>query len=1119
MAPDFPESRRVLLARARACMELTSSDRAAGAAPAWNVGGKDRNAAALQAVPLVRAWIACGLALDRCKDDPELRFSARNLLARAYVRMSCPGTASFLLPLGLAHARMAAGESPGHHEEIARLLEFVGARATALGQHSEAVGAYTALVAQDARSEEWLLAPKKLAMAYRALGDRQGALEWNKQFVREYAERVDRYLAHAEQQPVGEHKGYLMNRSRFDARDASARLEKEAIDTALELGDITQAQQARRGLQLDLPGYVPARDHWLERARSEAKAGNRDEALACYLRALKPARTVLPEMQAKHAANQAYLDAVRKPQSPEELREIFGYLCGDVVRSPGLSRKREEGPQPPQTSSPLGEAGNADDNSPGCAVSVAWSAYWELQRDGRRREARKVLERLAQHLARDLGNPASAVLALLAHLTIAKSYQQEGLSFRAIEAFDAAEERLNAHESLGREISHAVHEFFRTSIAYGRALPRFRDGQYETAAKEFDKVKSAGHVVPQAMYRIAQCREFEGRFSDARRKYEGAASLDSCPGQLRRMALFATKRLKAHWAQSRSVSKRRKEVLYLGEQRADMGRWKYSHPGTRAHILCGMHSPADIVSAHGGPPRISSTLESLPLNYSLSTTDPNEGGRRWVSRVDDPSPSSLWNPLRHSLTSSNWDDAGEQRALGEGPDVVASLDVGEGVWQIAVYFANDHNFWEPNRKWTVYLKDSDGRFLAACDVEDHLCGVWKRFAVSGPLSLRLHVSRDLSLNALVTGIFVDPLVTVLPDPPRSETLGIEVPAGSTVQQVEREFGNLLDLLRKSPMKYAGKRLSLWQLACAAGRIAERINQPGDAAPHGRARARASWIRWQCLRMLGLSADCERRAIEDWARARASSDGAAGARRAMVHLRNWSRARGELGRSELLEDARLAVFLPSETRTDQVEQLLRSALDYCSEDQLYALEKLEAALAMLGDEVESPLRYACLKRLAKASRVRKAWRLAERVYTEMSATCPVGLLDDEYYQHHFRTLITLGERDRALEVLRRDIRERPGSKWERVWRLNLVSLLLIKGEVDEAISEYEALPAGTRTDASGANMEFNIAVALLDRKRDESAARARFARVAAEFPGTHWAQKAQSFLQQIGEPPK
>jgi tetratricopeptide (TPR) repeat protein len=1212
--PGFPQMPELYLARARAyatTLPRPTSPSVPGVSPS-SAGTPET---------LLRVWIAYGLALERCAKRPDLLFPAKTELVQVYARTGQSALAiaqaeslktefpdrkaetllllasvftmtgepskaaatyrqlsevspeTFQRPdiLDLAAgALLASGEAAKAMEEWASslgMLETLGAKATQAKEYAVALKAYAKLLEQGKPGEVWLIVPERIASVQEASGDLEAALKGYEKCIEEYPDRLERYLKEGERAPKGKDEGYLKNRRRYAAGESVTQLEQKMVRLNQKLGRADRAQDLRRGLWMDLLGYPQARQEWLELARSARADGRIDEALAACLRALKPARTVLPEMAGLRPENQAFLNELRLPQSPEEVQELLALVCSSAfMRGPSGQERGSAEKAPP-------EGGTTNQENFLKGVVTQWQAAWLLERNGKRNEARTAWKALAQT------SPGS-LLGILVGLNLAMSYQQEGIHFRALEAFEHLGEVIDRSEGTGGASFPVLRSYLLARLAYGRGLSLFRLGRYSEAMKEFEKVRDGERVLPQAGYRMAQCLEFQGEFDAAAKSYSGAIHDPAAPQDLRGRSSFAVRRLATHGlvrsaraeaatdvrsarfsGSSSADQDRARKAVYLGENRSDLGHWKYNHPGTDGFVLCAMQCPFDIVGGLKMKAQASVGMNALPFGYRFGTSNPQEKARRWISKLDDPSPTALWDPIRHSHTSSNWDDFGEQYAVGRGPDLKVDLFILPGAWRLSLSFINDHNFYEPNRTYTVYLKDPIGNLLAACDVEDQLCGVYKHFAVFGPREVKIHLSRDLSLNTVLSGIFLDPLGKPLPVPDEFALQPDDVntvPAlTEKVKALGESYGKLTALLGESPVEYVRSFHSLWGLIALADSILasadlqsesrpdspgravvsppkaegrepldpgpqrtpspERATEPSPADPRlARLRASVSWAKWQLLRLAAVSAEEERRALGDISRLMASLIGLEPAAGKLAVLRDGFLESGELGRSELIEDERLGLLLPGLAGAERNVQLRDAALRYYAHDRVYAAGKLRPVVDEFALDVDPAKRAERLEGLAKECREKKAWSLAEMTYATTEAKVPLENRGDEHFRHYFRVMEYQGRPKDAIVILRKHLRDLPDSRWDILWRFNLVTYLLSSGEVDEAIRINTVRAKKEPKHPSNANIEFLIGLTLLKEKKDPARAKERFLDVIRSDPKSYWANSARQMLKQMGE---
>ena len=186
----------------------------------------------------------------------------------------------------------------------------------------------------------------------------------------------------------------------------------------------------------------------------------------------------------------------------------------------------------------------------------------------------------------------------------------------------------------------------------------------------------------------------------------------------------------------------------LPDDRTTRGDWFLGY-GASHYALCAQNFNADRTGGDGPHPEL-----------RFNTADAKEPGRLWVSTTASSDPAALWDPARRAHVSANRDDHGEQVPLGEGPDLLVGCRVPEGDHVLSLYFVNDHTYYEPNRRYRISVLQDGGngeRLLARTEVADFGGGVYKRFAVHGPMELTVCIGRDVSMNVLLNGVFLDPL--------------------------------------------------------------------------------------------------------------------------------------------------------------------------------------------------------------------------------------------------------------------------------------------------------------------------------------------------------------------------
>ena len=177
--------------------------------------------------------------------------------------------------------------------------------------------------------------------------------------------------------------------------------------------------------------------------------------------------------------------------------------------------------------------------------------------------------------------------------------------------------------------------------------------------------------------------------------------------------------------------------------------------GTHAYILCGMRGRHSLQGGKG-----------WPIWFTVATGDPKEKARGWWSSAPAAGDRSvLLEPDGTTRTQAVFDDHGEVRPLGKGPGFRLRLRVPEGRFLLSLYFFEVD--WIQYRGYSIRVLDdsADGAsesakpLLVETRVEDFLRGKYKRFAVLGPQKLLIAIDREMSPNAVLSGIFLDRLVS------------------------------------------------------------------------------------------------------------------------------------------------------------------------------------------------------------------------------------------------------------------------------------------------------------------------------------------------------------------------
>jgi tetratricopeptide (TPR) repeat protein len=277
--------------------------------------------------------------------------------------------------------------------------------------------------------------------------------------------------------------------------------------------------------------------------------------------------------------------------------------------------------------------------------------------------------------------------------------------------------------------------------AFERGRVGMSNGLYEAAATEFASAEGGPNPLRGEHARLfrAECLEFSGQRDAAQRLYAGLASEGNVYSAVSR-ARMALKRLHDTSGYTMKVGS---GATYWGEDRQTQGEW--GGYGRDLAILCVGNGPADQVSG-----------SLAPWPYRVYTTDPERHFWWWTYESVVDNPAVLHDPTAYDAPAANWDDGREKYPIGTGPDLLFDMTIPDGPHRLSLYFVNDFNYYEPNREYTVYLL-SKGAVLAACAVRDFEGGLYQHFAVNGPREISVHIFRNLSMNVLLQGVFLDRL--------------------------------------------------------------------------------------------------------------------------------------------------------------------------------------------------------------------------------------------------------------------------------------------------------------------------------------------------------------------------
>ncbi len=293
-------------------------------------------------------------------------------------------------------------------------------------------------------------------------------------------------------------------------------------------------------------------------------------------------------------------------------------------------------------------------------------------------------------------------------------------------------------------------------INYLYAYSYFNDGKYKQAEKILEKIKEKD---PEILYLKARTYEYNFKPEKAIKTYEEIKKLEA--KQLAAKSEYAIKRIKG--VKENLKPQKTPEAIYIGEDRITKGDWQNKY-GKYFYILCGMAGYFDITGGEAKRKFVWLEREKDRRNvyiekygYDVYVDTPLDCARAWISKLEDPFPSFLFNPVKNKRMPANWDDHGEVYPVGKGPDLFFEFKIPEdGKFLLSLYFLNDPCYYEPSREYTIYIFDKGrNQILACCGVEDFHFGVYKKFIIPGNKQIKIRICRNLSLNTLLHGIFVD----------------------------------------------------------------------------------------------------------------------------------------------------------------------------------------------------------------------------------------------------------------------------------------------------------------------------------------------------------------------------
>lgn len=627
-------------------------------------------------------------------------------------------------------------------------------------------------------------------------------------------------------------------------------------------------------------------------------------------------------------------------------------------------------------------------------------------------------------------------------------------------------------------------------VAFQRGRVLVSEGLYQAAHEQFGQAVKGpyGLLADHSRLYLGECLEFQGNWTEAVAAYGDAVRISTNP-EVKRKAEFWKYRVSTLAKDYQPASDA--GVQYWGEDRQTQGQW--DGYGEDAFLLCSTGGPWDLM---GG--------RAAPFQYEVYTTDPKRHRYFWNYTSVVPHPSLLNNPVWHEPMAANWDDGGEKYAVGTGPDLLVDLPVPKGEYRLSLYLTNDFNYYEPNRSYTIYLLNQEKKVLAACPVRDFEGGVYYHFLVTGPQNVTVRIFRNLSMNILLQGMFLDRLDT----------------RKGAMMRPSNSYGPLETLVREK-LKPSDREthISIGGPDARRATLAKLV----AASPPGLPQL---WQQYRLINAYGGGRSYEERCLDQIYK---SASEHMKAEDAYSFWSDVATAQGAAGlRSGVLRFTRLALGLiddPAVSRERQLEALEEALERVHSEyaayydaypgrtqngtypgpvDEPYSLQLAQEYIKR-ASEGQTLMRAAAdilplARKYCRDDRV-----LGQRLFEAVGAQ-NLGIADLELYGG------CTDDKPAAVKALRTVVAAMPeGDKYGWWKRKELVRALCEAGDWAGANAEMEKLVADSSvSDSTKAGTVYNTAFMMMGRQQKE-AARKWFEVVAGQFGGTQYGQLAKSVL--------
>ena len=431
-------------------------------------------------------------------------------------------------------------------------------------------------------------------------------------------------------------------------------------------------------------------------------------------------------------------------------------------------------------------------------------------------------------------------------------------------------------------------------------------------------------------------------------------------------------------ADAHSLTHHASRITYLGEDRATRGDWLGRY-GNECFVLCAMESPRDVVGGRLLPKRRwkeskTGFAATSPVwtdwkgefFYEVETGDPKESVRHWIP-IDElvtDDPRALRNPLEGRRQYASWDDHGETHPFdGKGPDLIATLEIPEGLHRLTLYFIDwDYHNTDRPRAQRVLIRDEKDELVCSSHVSAFGDGVYKVYGVAGPTKLKVRIQKDRGVAAALSGIFLDEIA--LPSAPEEIASGAKKGKESNVASALARYEELRRRSATDPAAFLQ----------SAGDAEALVGLPSTLAKKDTAAAK--WLQWQCANSLLVDPEGKEKAFSEYLASRPAKDPGAASERVKELLRS-----GEIGLAEKAVTPWLELTLAKPgAKADDARGALRDAiLSFCKRDpdfagslvtQTVSLREKDSLFSLASElmdiaqqDAQGPLHSKCVYRVA------------------------------------------------------------------------------------------------------------------------------------------------------------